>query len=120
MTPDDVETVRQLVHARSGVVVDPTKTYPIETRLAPVARREGFASVDDLIQAIREHRDDRLIWAAAEALAAGETSFFRDQRAVRRLSRGDPAQPGRRSPRTGRSGCGARPAPAARSPIRWP
>jgi chemotaxis protein methyltransferase CheR len=79
MTPDDLETIRQLVHARSGVVVDPTKTYPIETRLAPVARREGFAGVDDLVRAIREHRDDRLIWAAAEALASGETSFFRDK-----------------------------------------
>jgi chemotaxis protein methyltransferase CheR len=79
MMPDDIETVRQLVHARSGVMVDPTKTYPIETRLAPVARREGFASVDELVQAIREHRDDRLIWAAAEALAAGESSFFRDK-----------------------------------------
>jgi chemotaxis protein methyltransferase CheR len=78
MSPDDVETVRQLVHARSGVVVDPTKTYPIETRLAPVARREGFASVDELIASIRERRDDRLIWATAEALASGETSFFRD------------------------------------------
>lgn len=79
MRPDDIETVRQLVHARSGVVVDPTKAYPIETRLAPVARREGFASVDELVQAIREHRDDRLIWATAEALAAGESSFFRDK-----------------------------------------
>jgi chemotaxis protein methyltransferase CheR len=79
MSPDDVETVRQLVHARAGVVLDASKTYPIETRLAPVARREGFDSLDALIQAIREHRDDRLIWAAAEAMVSGESSFFRDQ-----------------------------------------
>ena len=78
MRPDDIETIRQFVHARSGVVIDPTKTYSIETRLAPVARREGFASIDDLIAAIRERREDRLIWAAAEALVAGESSFFRD------------------------------------------
>ena len=79
MRPDDIETVRQLVHARAGVVIDPAKTYPIETRLAPVARREGFAGIEELIQAIREHRDDRLIWATAEALVAGESSFFRDK-----------------------------------------
>ena len=78
MRPDDIETIRQFVHARSGVVIDPTKTYSIETRLAPVARREGFASIDDLIAAIRDRREDRLIWAAAEALVAGESSFFRD------------------------------------------
>lgn len=78
MRPEDIETIRQFVHARSGVVIDPTKTYSIETRLAPVARREGFASIDDLIAAIRERREERLIWAAAEALVAGESSFFRD------------------------------------------
>ncbi|HEX4198398.1 MAG TPA: protein-glutamate O-methyltransferase CheR, partial [Caulobacteraceae bacterium] len=78
MRPDDIETIRQFVHARSGVVIDPTKTYSIETRLAPVARREGFATIEDLIAAIRERREDRLIWAAAEALVAGESSFFRD------------------------------------------
>jgi chemotaxis protein methyltransferase CheR len=79
MTPADIETVRQLVHARSGVVIDPRKIYPIESRLAPVARREGFESIETLIQAVRERRDDRLIWSVAEALAPGETSFFRDR-----------------------------------------
>ncbi len=79
MKPDDIETLGQLAHARSGLVLDPTKTYAIETRLAPVARREGFDSPEDLIQAIREHGKDQLIWAAVEALACGETSFFRDR-----------------------------------------
>ena len=79
MRPEDVETVRALVHARSGVVIDPEKTYQIETRLAPVARRAGFASLPDLIQAIRGKRDEKLMWAATEALTSGETSFFRDR-----------------------------------------
>jgi chemotaxis protein methyltransferase CheR len=78
MRAEDVETVRALVHSRSGVVIDPDKTYQIETRLAPVARRAGFASLPDLIQAIRAKRDEKLMWAAAEALTSGETSFFRD------------------------------------------
>jgi chemotaxis protein methyltransferase CheR len=79
MRPDDIETVRQLVHARAGVLIDPGKAYPIESRLAPVARREGFDEVGDLIQAIRTSRNDRLTWAVAEALAPSETSFFRDR-----------------------------------------
>lgn len=79
MKPDDIEVVRHLVHARSGVVIDPAKTYPIETRLAPLARREGFAGVADMIEAIRTQRGERLMWAVAEALASGETSFFRDR-----------------------------------------
>ncbi|HEX4196627.1 MAG TPA: protein-glutamate O-methyltransferase CheR [Caulobacteraceae bacterium] len=79
MRPEDVETVRVLVHARSGVVIDPGKTYQIETRLAPVARRAGFASLPDLVQAIRLQRDEKLMWAATEALTSGETCFFRDR-----------------------------------------
>jgi chemotaxis protein methyltransferase CheR len=79
MRPEDVETVRSLVHARSGVVIDPGKTYQIETRLAPVVRRAGFASLPDLVQAIRAHRDEKLMWAATEALTSGETCFFRDR-----------------------------------------
>jgi chemotaxis protein methyltransferase CheR len=79
MKPEDIETVRALVHARSGVVLDPEKTYQIETGLAPVARRAGFASLQDLIQAIRAKGDERLLWAATEALTSSETSFFRDR-----------------------------------------
>jgi chemotaxis protein methyltransferase CheR len=79
MRPEDVETVRSLVHARSGVVIDPGKTYQIETRLAPVARRAGFASLPELVQAIRAQRDEKLMWAATEALTSGETCFFRDR-----------------------------------------
>ena len=79
MKPEDIETIRSLVHARSGVVIDPEKTYQIETGLAPVARRAGFASLADLIQAIRARRDERLLWAATEALTSSETSFFRDR-----------------------------------------
>jgi chemotaxis protein methyltransferase CheR len=85
MRPEDVETVRSLVHSRSGVVIDPAKTYQIETRLAPVARRAGFASLPDLIQAIRAKRDEKLMWAATEALTSGETSFFRDRAPFRQF-----------------------------------
>jgi chemotaxis protein methyltransferase CheR len=78
MKPEDVEVVRGVVLSRSGVVIDPTKTYLIESRLAPLARREGFASLGDLVQAIRSRRDDKLMWSVTEALTSSETCFFRD------------------------------------------
>lgn len=78
MKPEDIETLRMMVQARSGVVVDPNKTYVIESRLGPLARREGFPTVGDLIAAIRQRRDERLMWAATEAMTCTETSFFRD------------------------------------------
>jgi chemotaxis protein methyltransferase CheR len=79
MKPDDIEALRMMVQARSGVVVDPAKTYVIESRLGPLARREGFPAVGELIAAIRSRRDEKLMWAATEAMTCTETSFFRDE-----------------------------------------
>ncbi|MDP1617074.1 protein-glutamate O-methyltransferase CheR [Phenylobacterium sp.] len=79
MKPEDRDLVAQLCAARSGQQVDPAKDYLLETRLGPVARREGFDSIADLISGLRTRREDRLIWAIVEAMAAGDTSFFRDQ-----------------------------------------
>ncbi|HKT54632.1 MAG TPA: protein-glutamate O-methyltransferase CheR [Caulobacteraceae bacterium] len=79
MTGEDLETIRVMVHARSGVLIDPEKTYQLETRLAPVARRAGFASLAELAEAIRARGEEKLMWAVTEALVGGETSFFRDR-----------------------------------------
>ncbi|HEY9216665.1 MAG TPA: protein-glutamate O-methyltransferase CheR [Phenylobacterium sp.] len=78
MTPQDRELVAGLCAARAGVRVDASKAYLLETRLAPVARREDYPSVEALIAALRETRDERLIWQVVEAMAAGESAFFRD------------------------------------------
>ena len=79
MKPQDIEAIRGVVLSRSGVVVDPAKTYLIESRLAPLVRREGFASLSELVQAMRAHRDDKLMWQVTEALTSSETCFFRDR-----------------------------------------
>jgi chemotaxis protein methyltransferase CheR len=78
MTPHEIAAVADLVRRRSGVVVDVDKTYLIESRLAPVARREGFPGVSGLIQEIAERRDEKLIWTVVEAMSSTETLFFRD------------------------------------------
>jgi chemotaxis protein methyltransferase CheR len=79
MRPEDRELVAQLCAARAGLRVDPDKVYLIESRLASVARREGFGSVADLLAILRERREDRLAWAIVEAMAYSESSFFRDR-----------------------------------------
>jgi chemotaxis protein methyltransferase CheR len=78
VTPQDRELVAGLCAARAGLSVDPAKAYLIETRLAPVARREDYRTIAELIEALRRTRDERLIWAVVEAMAAGESAFFRD------------------------------------------
>lgn len=79
MRTEDRDLIVQLCAARAGQQLDPAKDYVIENRLGPVARREGFDSVGDLIQALRQRRDETLIWGIVEAMAAGDTSFFRDR-----------------------------------------
>jgi chemotaxis protein methyltransferase CheR len=76
--PEDRELVAQLCASRAGLKVDPEKIYLLESRLTPVARREGYASLADMMQALRVKREDRLIWGIVESMITPETSFFRD------------------------------------------
>jgi chemotaxis protein methyltransferase CheR len=79
MNPTEIAQVVSLCRARAGLRVAPDKTYLMESRLAPVARREGFESISDLLEAVRARREDPLVWAVVEAMAAGESAFFRDR-----------------------------------------
>lgn len=79
MTREEITVLAELVRHRSGVQVDPDKAYLVESRLGPIARREGFSSIRDMIQAIATSRDEKLIWAVVEAMANPETLFFRDR-----------------------------------------
>ena len=79
MTSEDMELLAALARARAGLKVDIDKTYLVESRLGPLARREGFDSIEALIAALRARREERLIWAVVEALTFNDTSFFRDR-----------------------------------------
>ena len=68
----------QDVRKRSGLVLGQEKAYLIDSRLGPLARKEGFASVEALIDAMIRG-DQRICVAASEALATHETFFFRDK-----------------------------------------
>ena len=87
MSPQDCAALAELCAARAGLGVDTEKAHLIERRLAPVARREGFASVGELVRALAETADERLIAPTVEAMACGETRFFRDREMFERLWR---------------------------------
>jgi chemotaxis protein methyltransferase CheR len=80
---EEIAHVVSLCRVRAGLKVAPDKTYLMESRLAPVARREGFDSISELLAAIRDRREEPLIWATVEAMAGGETSFYRDREPFR-------------------------------------
>jgi chemotaxis protein methyltransferase CheR len=75
---EDITYVAGEAYKRSGLVLSADKGYLLESRLAPLARAEGFPSIEALIAAARRESSDRLLWAITEALATHETFFFRD------------------------------------------
>ena len=79
MKPTDFDFIAALVRERSGLVLSADKTYLVESRLAPLARRDGFPSIDELVTAIKVRRDSNLIDAVVDAMTTNETFFFRDK-----------------------------------------
>ena len=79
MKKQDLDLIVALSRGRAGLKVDPEKTYLIESRLAPLARREDFGSIPDMLAALRERKEDRLAWALVEAMTLNETAFYRDR-----------------------------------------
>jgi len=75
----DFEFVAQLMHKRAGIVLGGDKMYLLESRLGPLARKEGLPSIDDLIQVVRARRDERLLTQLVDVMTTSETFFFRDR-----------------------------------------
>ncbi|MCC8987351.1 MAG: protein-glutamate O-methyltransferase CheR [Candidatus Contendobacter sp.] len=75
---NDINYIRELVRRHSAIVLEPDKAYLIETRLAPLAQQTGFASLQELIAALRNNTVQGLLGRVVEAITTHETSFFRD------------------------------------------
>ncbi|MDD5585932.1 MAG: protein-glutamate O-methyltransferase [Alphaproteobacteria bacterium] len=80
MKPEDFELFSVLVRQRSGLVLTPDKTYLLESRLIPVARKWNMKTLEDIAQAIRARRDESMLHDITEAMTTNETFFFRDQK----------------------------------------
>ena len=77
LSDDDFDYVRALVREQAGIVLD-TRKYLVESRLATLARREGFASSEGLVARLRERRYGTLTRKVVESMTTHETAFFRD------------------------------------------
>lgn len=79
MTPLDYEYIRKLLKERSGLVLAADKQYLIESRLMPVARKAGCASISALVQRLSSSRSEALMTQVTEAMMINESFFFRDK-----------------------------------------
>ncbi|MFV2034678.1 MAG: protein-glutamate O-methyltransferase CheR [Halocynthiibacter sp.] len=79
MTPVDFEHLAGLVKTRPGIVLTPEKTYLMNSRLTPVARKHGLDGVDDLVKALKSGANGASIETdIVEAMTTNESFFFRD------------------------------------------
>ena len=79
MNSTDFEFAAGILKRRAGIVLTAEKTYLLESRLAPLARKEGLSSIEELLQVVRTRRDERLITALVDSMTTNETFFFRDK-----------------------------------------
>lgn len=78
MNAQDFDMLATLLKQRSGLVLTKDKSYLLETRLMPVARRYALKGLDELCANVRTKRDEALIADITEAMTTNESLFFRD------------------------------------------
>ena len=78
LTTHDFDRLRTMVFAHSAIVLEPGKEYLVESRLAPIVRKEGLESFSDLAAQINGPDSARICGLIVDAMTTNETSFFRD------------------------------------------
>jgi chemotaxis protein methyltransferase CheR len=79
VTPIEYDYLRKLLKERSGLVLSSDKQYLVESRLLPIARKTGLASLGELVQKLKTPATEALIVEVVEAMTTNESFFFRDK-----------------------------------------
>lgn len=80
MRISDFDLYKDLLKEKSGLTLTQDKSYLLDSRLTPVAKKHGFASLDAMTLALRAMPKPDLIKDVVEAMTTNETSFFRDSK----------------------------------------
>jgi len=78
ISKNDFNYIRKLVLERSAIVLEDGKEYLVESRIGQVVETEGFDTINQLVEALRNNSNNGLQSKIIEALTTNETSFFRD------------------------------------------
>jgi chemotaxis protein methyltransferase CheR len=74
------DTFAALLKSRSGLVIGPDKLYLLETRLAPLLKRERLRDLAALAERLRPPGCEALARDVVEAMTTNESFFFRDDK----------------------------------------
>jgi len=78
INPKNYKFLLEHVYSHTGIVLEGDKRYLFECRLAPIVRRLGLESIDDLCSLIQSSRQPEVSHQVVEAMTTNETYFFRD------------------------------------------
>jgi chemotaxis protein methyltransferase CheR len=78
VSPHDYEFLCKLLKDQSGLALAGDKQYLLESRLLPLARKAGLASLAELVAKLKD-RGDRLAVEVVHAMTTNESFFFRDK-----------------------------------------
>lgn len=75
----DFNYIADLARRRAAIVLEPGKEYLVESRLSPIAQREGHPGLSEFIARLRTGPETSPMHARViDALTTNETFFFRD------------------------------------------
>lgn len=75
----DFDYIARLVWRSSAIVLEPGKEYLVESRLLPLVRQAGAASIAELVALLQSRGDETLHRRVVSAMTTNETSWFRDR-----------------------------------------
>ncbi len=78
LTDEEFSLISEMIFDLSGVVLDKSKSYLIEGRLAPIAKDAGCETFNELYFLVRQKKDRLLMEKVVDAITTHETLFFRD------------------------------------------
>ncbi|HML15081.1 MAG TPA: protein-glutamate O-methyltransferase CheR [Xanthobacteraceae bacterium] len=78
MSPHDYDFLCKLLKEQSGLALAADKQYLVESRLLPLARKAGLASLADLVAKLK-NGGERLAVEVVHAMTTNESFFFRDK-----------------------------------------
>lgn len=76
--PENYRFLQQRLYSQVGIVFEDNKHYLFESRLAPIVKRLGLSSVNDLCAFIHAEGNAEIDQQVSEAMTTNETYFFRD------------------------------------------
>jgi len=69
----------EFLRRQSGLVMEPSKKYLVESRVMPIVRREKLSSLDELVLILQKGQSPKIAKDVVEAMTINETYFFRDK-----------------------------------------